>query len=256
MFGKEIHKLDTEAETREGRKEKEKEKYREEKGKDIPIDILAFSPHPDDAELGAGGFLLEMRNKGYTTGIIDLTKGEMGSTASSEVRLDESKKAAELLDLTIRYNANLGDCRVTDSYENRLAVANILRKYKPKIVLAPYFEDRHPDHVYSSLLVKHALVYARLKKLGEPHYVTSLFYYMLNTPFEPTFIVDITASFDRKIEVLSCYTTQFSTDFPYLKDYIPHIAAKAVYYGSLIQAKYGEPFRVEGFLRISDPITL
>jgi bacillithiol biosynthesis deacetylase BshB1 len=220
------------------------------------MDILAFSPHPDDAELGAGGFLFEMRKKGYTTGIIDLTQGEMSSTATVETRLSESKKAAKILDLDLRENLNLEDGKLADSYETREKVAEVLREYKPRVVLAPYFRDRHPDHAACSSIVKYALLYARLKKLGEPHYVDHLYYYLLNTPFDPTFIVDITSSFDKKIEALTCYHSQFEPDFPYLKDYIPHVAARASYYGSLITVKFGEPFLVEGFLKVRDPVTI
>jgi bacillithiol biosynthesis deacetylase BshB1 len=223
---------------------------------DNHVDILAFSPHPDDAELGCAGFLLEMKKKGYTTGIIDLTQGEMGSTASVETRLRESQKAATYLDLDIRKNLNLGDCHLTDSYETRTTVAATLKALTPSLVLAPFYKDRHPDHHACSLIVKHALVYARLKKLGNPHYVTYLFYYLLNTPFTPTFIMDITASFNKKIEVLSLYSSQFSSNYPLLKDYIPHTTAKALYYGSLINVQYGEPFQVEGFLKVSDPLNL
>ena len=220
------------------------------------IDVLAFSPHPDDAELGVGGFLINMERKGYKTGIIDLTRGELSSTASAETRISESEKAARMLNLSVRDNLDLGDCILTDSYENRVKAAEAIRTYKPKIVLAPYYKDRHPDHAACSLIVKNALLYARLKKLGSPHYVLYLYYYLLNTPFDPTFVVDITESFDTKIEVLACYKSQFSSGVPYLKEYIPHITAKALYYGSLIQVKYGEPFLVEGFLKVSDPFTI
>ncbi|MBU7019194.1 MAG: bacillithiol biosynthesis deacetylase BshB1 [Theionarchaea archaeon] len=223
---------------------------------DNHVDVLAFSPHPDDAELGCGGFLLEMKKKGYRTGIIDLTQGEMGSTASAETRLRESQKAATHLELDVRSNLNLGDCHLTDSYETRIKVAATLKKLTPSLVLAPFHKDRHPDHHACSLIVKHALVYARLKKLGNPHYITYLFYYLLNTPFTPTFIMDITASFNKKIEVLSLYTSQFSSEYPLLKEYIPHTTAKALYYGSLVNVQYGEPFQVEGFLKVNDPLNL
>lgn len=222
----------------------------------IHVDILAFSPHPDDAELGAAGFLWEMKKRGYSSGIVDLTEGEMSSTASAETRIAESEKAAELLGLTVRKNMNLGDSTLIDSYETRLKVADIIRELTPRVVLAPYCKDRHPDHAACSLIVKHALVYARLKRLGEPHYVDHLYYYVLNTPFDPSFIVDITESFDKKVEVLTCYQSQFQSGFPHLRDYIPHVTAKALYYGSLINVEYGEPFLVEGFLRICDPVNL
>jgi LmbE family N-acetylglucosaminyl deacetylase len=124
------------------------------------------------------------------------------------------------------------------------------------VVLAPYGKDRHPDHAACSLLVKHSLLYARLKKLGHPHHVSHIYYYMLNTPFDPIFVVDITESFHKKMEVLACYHSQFHADLQYLRDYIPHVAAKASYYGTLINAEYGEPFLVEGYLRIGDPVTL
>lgn len=220
------------------------------------MDILVFSPHPDDAELGTGGFLLKMRKKGYNTGIIDLTRGEMSSTASAETRVSESRKAAELLDLEVRENMDLGDGKLTDFYKTRKKVADIIREYTPSVVLAPYHTDRHPDHAACSSIVKHAVVYARLKKLGEPHYVKSVYYYLLNTPFDPTFIVDISDSFAEKMDVLSCYTSQFESDHPYLKKYLPHIKAKAAFYGSLINVKYGEPFSVEGFLKVCDPVNI
>jgi bacillithiol biosynthesis deacetylase BshB1 len=220
------------------------------------MDILAFSPHPDDVELGAAGFLFEMRKKGYTTGVIDVTEGEMGSAATAATRIEESKKAAEMLDLEVRENLNLGDGKLTDFYKTREIVAGVIREYKPRVVLAPYFEDRHPDHAACSRIVNHALLYARLQKLGEPHYVDHLYYYLLNTPFAPTFIVDITASFEKKMEVLQCYQSQFESGFPYLKEYIPHVTAKAAYYGSLINTAYGEPFLVEGFLKVCDPVTI
>jgi len=225
-------------------------------GSDASVDILAFSPHPDDAELGAGGFLLEMKARGYTTGIIDLTEGELSSTASGETRIHEAKQASQLLDLEVRENAALGDGQLSDTYQTRLTIARIIGKYTPRIVLAPFREDRHPDHSACSVIVKHALVYARLKKVGPPHYVDHLLYYMLNSPFTPTFIVDITASFEKKMEVLSSYHSQFYTDLPYLKSYLHQMQVKAAYYGSLINTEYGEPFLAEGFLKVSDPFNI
>ncbi|MBU7015175.1 MAG: bacillithiol biosynthesis deacetylase BshB1 [Theionarchaea archaeon] len=218
------------------------------------MDVLAFSPHPDDAELGTGGFLLEMRKKGYTTGIVDLTAGELSSAATAEIRAAESEEASRLLDLEVRETMNFRDGSLTDSFDSRLQVAEIIRRYKPRVVLAPYHEDRHPDHVACSLTVKSAVLYARLKKLGEPHYLTHLYYYMLNTPFAPTFIMDISHSFEKKMEVLSCYRSQFGAEIPLLKDYIPHARTKASYYGSLVSVAYGEPFGIEGFLKVSDPV--
>lgn len=219
------------------------------------IDVLAFSPHPDDAELGAAGFLLDMKEK-YTTGIVDLTRGELSSTATPDVRLREAEKASLLLGLSVRRNVNLGDCHLFDTYETRVKVADLIREFKPRIILAPYGKDRHPDHAACSHIVKNALVLARLKKLGEPHYVSHLYYYLLNTPFHPSFIVDISRVFPQKMEVLSCYSSQFSADYPYLRDYLPHVEAKARYYGALIDADYGEPFLAEGFLKVRDPLTL
>lgn len=218
------------------------------------MDILVFSPHPDDAELGAGGFLLEMRKRGYSTGIVDLTAGELSSTATAETRAAEAKKASHLLGLEVRENLNFKDGSLSDSYDFRLQVAEIIRKNKPRVVLTPFHEDRHPDHVACSLIVKASVLYARLRKVGEPHYIKYLYYYMLNTPFVPTYIVDISDSFEKKMEVLSCYHSQFGAEVPLLRDYIPHVRAKAEYYGSLINVAYGEPFRAEGFLKVSDPV--
>lgn len=182
------------------------------------INVLSFGPHPDDAEIGTGGALLALKQLGFTTGIVDLTPGEMGTGGNAEIRKRECERAAEILKLDVRENAGLEDTRVTDDYESRLIVASIVRKYRPDIILAPYFELPpgrglgHTDHIQAGYLVSHANNFAHLKKLpidGEPWYTPSVFYYFLPTEVKPTFIIDITPHFEDYISAIFAHETQF-----------------------------------------------
>ena len=190
---------------------------------EIPIkaDVLGFSAHPDDIEWSAGGLILKLVDYGYQVIIIDLTCGEMGSKGDPETRMVEAQEAARRLGIADRECLNLGDSRLFDNWRNRLAVASTIRKYQPKLILAPYLFDRHPDHSAGGQIVKNASFYARLTKLESdylPWSINRLLYYFLHDHPQPSFITDITKYFPRKVEVMRAYKSQFYSDPDALPD--------------------------------------
>ncbi|RMG40041.1 MAG: bacillithiol biosynthesis deacetylase BshB1, partial [Methanobacteriota archaeon] len=177
------------------------------------LDILAFGAHPDDVELGCGGTLLKLAKLGYRTGIVDLTRGEMGTRGTPEEREKEAQSAAQLLKADLRVNLRIPDANIENSKENQLKVIECIREYTPRMILLPYPEDRHPDHIHASHLVKEAAFYSGLKKLQgsslPPHRPSRLIYYMMTNEFTPSFIVDISEEFEGKIAALKAHTSQF-----------------------------------------------
>jgi bacillithiol biosynthesis deacetylase BshB1 len=182
------------------------------------LDVLCFGPHPDDAEIGAGGVLLKMAEEGYSVGVVDLTEGEMGSGGTVEVRREESRRAAEILKLTVRENMQLPDCGIEDTFENRSAVAAMIRKYRPDVVLATHYDLPpgrglgHNDHIKGGLIVAHGANYAHLKKLAtdyEPWYPKAVYYYFLPPDMMPSFVVDVTAQYDGWIDSIMAHESQF-----------------------------------------------
>ena len=162
----------------------------------MKIDVLVFGPHPDDAEIGAGGLLLKMKSLGHTTGIIDMTRGDLG-WGTPEERDRECAEAAKILKLDVRENLDLGDWQIEDTFENRCKVAAALRKHRPEIVFAPYYDIPpgrglgHNDHFKTGILVAQAFNLAHLKKApveGEPYQVKALFYYFLPPTVRPSFV--------------------------------------------------------------------
>ena len=233
------------------------------------IDILSIGAHPDDVELGSGGFLAAMKRKGYRTGVLDLTQGEMGTRGTQTERLAEAETAAGILELDIRKNLGLADGQVTDSIKNRHLLARMLRQLKPTFVIGPYFVDKHPDHEACGYLIKKAVFDARLKKLDlglPPHSVKRVFYYPCHIYFTPSFVVDITDSFALKLEAVRAYASQFTdkyddeVDENFLpvgfSDYLFQIESRNRHFGSLINRKYGEGFMMEDMIEVSDPFQL
>ncbi|MEP0813577.1 MAG: PIG-L family deacetylase [bacterium] len=182
------------------------------------INVLTFGPHPDDSEIGTGAVLLKLKALGYTTGIIDLTEGEMGTGGDAAIRAAECDEAARILKVDIRENLNLGDCRLEDNFENRCKVAAVIRKYRPDVILAPYWDLPpgrglgHTDHIVAGHLVSHGNNFAHLRKLdieGQPHYAPSTFYYFLPPDFKPSFIVDITEYVEDWLASIFAHKSQF-----------------------------------------------
>jgi bacillithiol biosynthesis deacetylase BshB1 len=217
---------------------------------DEPLDILAFAPHPDDVELGCGGSLILAVDKGWKVAVADLTEGEMSSRGTPELRRQEIQRATALLGLTARYSIGLPDSAIGTSPEHREPVIELIRQTRPRIVLAPYWEDRHPDHVRASHLVKEASFFAGVGKLGQraPYRPSWLFYYLLHTPFTPTFIIDVSPVWERRMAAVQAYASQFlssdreATTALSQPGFLRSLEGRAMGYGWMIQAAYGEPF--------------
>lgn len=235
----------------------------------MKLDALVFGPHPDDAEIGAGGVLLKLKHLGYKTGIVDMTRGDMG-WGSPEERDRECEEAARILKLDVRINMDLGDNKIEDTFECRCKVAAVLRKYRPEIIFAPYYDLPigrglgHNDHFKTGILVSQAFNLAHLKKApveGDPHQAKSIFYYFIPPGTRPTFAVDVTPYFDEWMAALACHRTQFSNpEKPKSKVPLPevteYIGVLSRAQGFAIGARYAQPFLANGPLKIGDPMSL
>ncbi len=218
------------------------------------LDVLVFGPHPDDAELGAGGAIYKATRSGLKVGVIDLTAGEMGSLGSTETRLQEAEKSKNILNLEFRTNLEFPDGFLSFLDEKAVfTVAKKIREYEPKIVLIPYWEDRHPDHVAASKIITKAIHYAKLKKfdLDFPSLtVDTILYYEINGQFTPSFIMDISEEFPMKQKAIMSYQSQFKE---FSKDYLPFpLVERCKYYGSLISCDYGEAFLMKKPVKLKD----
>lgn len=233
------------------------------------LDVLAFGAHPDDVELACGGTLAKLAALGYKTGVITLTRGEMGTRGSSEIRAREFAAAAEILGLTAHKMLDIPDGRVEVSWENKLKVIVEIRTHKPRLVIAPYWIDRHPDHENASPLVRAAAYLAGLKKIEtgqDPHRTSKVVFCQSRFDFGPSFIVDISDVRDRKMKAIGAYESQFHRrDRPESPpasgetligrpEFLDHIENRDRRYGAQIGTKYGEPFLVREALRVDDPV--
>lgn len=222
-----------------------------------PLDLLAIFAHPDDAELLCGGALAKSADAGHRVGIVDLTAGEMGSQGTPELRAEEAGRAAAILGVGLRRCLGMPDSRLENTHDARLAVARVLRELRPRVVVTHWRVGRHRDHRLASEIVRDACFLSALRKLevaGEPFRPHKLVY---ATAFRedadpPSFVVDVTATLDRKIQALEAYASQF-TDKTQAGEVFPggdrplleQIRARAAADGSRIRVGYGEPFRVD-----------
>ncbi len=215
------------------------------------LDILAFGAHPDDVELGIGGLLAKLVCKGLKVGIVDLTRGEMGSRGTVEERQEEAKNAGDILGIAIRENLCLKDSEIFNTKEQRIPVIEVIRKYRPKIIFATMSEDRHPDHHHAHYLVREANYFAGLYKIEteyEPYRCPNiLYYYPYYDSRTPTFIADISDFFEMKIKALQAHRSQFYNPEYSGNDTIisserfwQSIRDRCAYWGSRIQVAYGE----------------
>jgi len=228
----------------------------------MQVEILAFGAHSDDVELGCGGLLLKMKRAGHGTGIVDLTRSELNSRAAPEVIAKEAEEAAEILGVDLRERLDLGDARLQDSYENRLLIAEVIRRYRPKVILAPYWSDRHPDHAATGLLVKNSRLYCRIKRLESrfpPHAPELLLFYLMHDYVSPTLVIDISDCFKEKIRAIKAYRSQFGQPAEEqgvltlgIGDYLFHIESRSRFYGSLINVKYGEAYLADLPLKLAN----
>jgi bacillithiol biosynthesis deacetylase BshB1 len=229
-------------------------------------DAMVFGAHPDDIEIGCGGTVIKLTDAGRRIVLIDLVRGEMGTRGSAEIRATEAKKGAEILGAAARENLELEDGHIRVTPEGRRRVAEAIRRWKPDTVFLPYWEDRHPDHSYASRLVYEGTFLAGLARFDtaqESHRPARLIYYMGWYEFEPTFVVDITAQFERKMASIYVYSTQFRPDGspdPQTRLTSPNtdwlIRSRMAYYGARIGVHYGEGFLIRGHLAVENPLEL
>jgi bacillithiol biosynthesis deacetylase BshB1 len=217
----------------------------------MPLDILALAAHRDDVEQTCAGTLLKMAERGYRTGILDLTQGEMGTRGSAEDRAREAAEAARILKVSWRHALDIPDGRVENVWENRLKVARVLREQRPRVLILPYWEGRHPDHYTASILGYEAAFMSGLAKLpleGSAHRPFKIIYASLYRDVRPTFVVDITGQFETRFTALMAYKSQFTDQeagsgiFPAQKEIRARVESMARYYGMLGGVTYGEPF--------------
>jgi bacillithiol biosynthesis deacetylase BshB1 len=215
------------------------------------LDLLAFGAHPDDVEIGAGGILAVHARKGYTCGIIDLTAGEMASNGTVPQRRAEGKEAAEILRCGVRECLELPDTNLTPDQKSVSLVIAALRRWRPRVVLAPYFPgDRHPDHNAAGELLRRAVFLAGLHKLpveGEAFRPQRLYFFLLTVDVPPDIIVDISSVYTLKKQALNAHRSQFSrsgdqkaateVNDPY---FLRYIESRDAYFGSLTGVQYGE----------------
>ncbi|MGI9045137.1 MAG: bacillithiol biosynthesis deacetylase BshB1 [Gemmatimonadaceae bacterium] len=231
------------------------------------VDILAIAAHRDDVELTCAGTLIRAASFGRTTAVIDLTAGELGTRGSAEIRGEEASRAAAVMGLSARETLGLPDGGVTNTPETRARLATAIRRFRPAVVIAPSMRGKHPDHTVSSQLIRDACFVAGLSKVEpdvpvfRPRKVIHCLAYREDN-MKPTFVVDISDVFERKLEAVRCYASQFDEAiqagevFPNgdpLYDIIRHQAA---HYGSLIRTRYGEPFYTTETMRADDVAAL
>lgn len=225
------------------------------------LDILAIAAHPDDVEQTCGGTLIRMAEGGYRTGVLDLTAGDMGTRGTPEIRVKEAGEAACSMLLSWRGNLHLPDARLENTISVRMTLAAEIRNLRPRVVILPYWEARHPDHYRASEIGFEACFLAGLKKLddrSEPHRPQKILYSSLYANVTPSFVVDISAQFERRMASLFCYESQYGETpegadlFPKQQEIRERLAAIARFYGNLIGVKYGEPFVTKETIRIDD----
>jgi len=233
----------------------------------MPVDILAIAAHRDDVELTCAGTLLKAVDAGYRVAILDLTAGETGTRGSADLRADEARRAAEILGVTERRNAGLPDARLHNNDEARRVVVAEIRHFVPRVVILPFPVGRHPDHRVASELGRDACFLAGLARYdapGTPHRPHKILYALSyrEDPLKPTFVVDISDQFARKLDAIRCYASQFEGAkaageiFPTGQDLYSLVETQNAHYGSLIRSRYGEPFYTHETLAVEDVVTL
>jgi bacillithiol biosynthesis deacetylase BshB1 len=233
------------------------------------VDLLAIAAHRDDVELTCGGTLAKAVRAGHRVGIIDLTQGEMGTRGDAATRAAEAERAATTLGVALRINAGMPDAHLQNDEASRTQIVELIRRTAPRVVILPYSVGRHPDHRIASELGRDACYLAGLAKYapgkgGEAHRPFKVLYALAyrEDPVKPTFVVDISDVFEKKMEAIRCYASQFEGAkaageiHPTGQDLYELIRIQSAHYGSLIRRRYGEPFYTAETQEVTDVLQL
>ena len=222
---------------------------------DNGLHILAFGAHADDVEIGMGGTIAKLASEGKRIGICDLTDADLSSNGNAALRKEEAAHAAEILKVSVRKSLGFPDRGLFQSEQYIRTIAGVIRAYRPRIVFAPYFEDRHPDHGNCARLVEEAVFSAGIKKYktdgeNQPHRVERIYFYMINGFHNPDFTIDISTVIDKKLSALRAYKSQFekteqSIETPLVNGYIETVEARERMFGKLVGVSYAEGFKTK-----------
>lgn len=232
------------------------------------LDVMAVFAHPDDAELSVSGTLLKLKSIGYRTGVLDMTRGEMGTRGTPELRAREAQEAARIMKLDARLNLEQPDGHVWPTEEARTALVRVLRDHRPRLLLTTHSEDPHPDHANTSLLVRQAARLATMAKYDgehgqQPVSMPAIMHSLFSRRVVPSFIVDVSDFVDEKMLAIQAHVSQFyrpesqeRTTRISEKGFLDQINFRMRYFGSLIGVAAGEPFYVSEALNVDDPFAL
>jgi len=231
------------------------------------VDVLAFGAHPDDVELGCAGSMLRFADAGLSTVVVDFTAGEKGSRGTAETRAAEAHAASQLLGLSARETLDFPDSELAPDLVLRRAAIEAIRRHRPRLVLAPLPGDLHPDHAAAGQAVADAFYPSGMRNVeaaGEPYRPERLLHYFMHDERESQLVMDVTAVWERRLEVARCFSSQFSqgdadAGFPTLiarPDFFDRIEARARVWGRRADVEFGEPLWTRGALPISDPAAL
>ncbi|MDZ7291118.1 MAG: bacillithiol biosynthesis deacetylase BshB1 [candidate division KSB1 bacterium] len=239
------------------------------------IDFLAFGAHPDDIELGCGGTLIRLAQQGYRTAAVTLTRGEAGTRGTPEIRQKEFTEAAKIMQVAVHRQLDIPDSAIEETHENKLKLVRVIRELRPRLVATVHWESRHPDHIHTAHLVRDAAMIAGLKNLIieenahgsmlEPWRPFRVFYFPERFEVHPSFVVDISATFEQKMSAVRAHESQFHG--PNMEKYgteqtsiarpefLEFIEMKNRRWGAMIGTRYGEAFVVREAVRIDDPVS-
>ena len=232
------------------------------------LDVLAVFSHPDDAELSVSGTLLKLKSLGYRTGVVDMTRGEMGTRGTPEIREREAVNAATIMKLDARLNLNQPDGHIWPTEESRTALVRLIRSHKPKVLLTTHWDDPHPDHANTCRIVREAARLATMARYDEagkqpPVGMPSIMHSIFSRLVAPSFIVDVSEFIDEKMAAIRAHESQFyqaESVEPLTRisapGFLEEIEYRMRYYGSLIGTTAGEPFFVREALNVNDPVAL
>jgi bacillithiol biosynthesis deacetylase BshB1 len=232
------------------------------------LDVLAVFSHPDDAELSVAGTLLKLKSRGYRTGVCDMTRGEMGTRGTPEIRAQEALEAARIMKLDVRLNLEQPDGHVSPTEVARTAIVRVLRTHKPKVLITTHEDDPHPDHANTSIIVRQAARLATMKRYDEeaglaPVPMPAIMHSLFSRRIVPSFVVDVSEFVDEKMSAIGAYGSQFykaDSKEPATRisqrGFLNEIEYRMRYFGSLIGVEAGEPFYVREALNVDDPLAL